>query len=139
MERIIERRATKLLQWELAQTKPLLEALDDEGRNRHVTNRLRVIEETLRGRLDRVEASVDQTALDDIARFDNQQFMQMMTDMCTASALCELVVPLLEQMEGGAPRDTPAEVRQLLPKLRRQVRRTAELEQKVMPDETAGE
>jgi hypothetical protein len=42
-------------------------------------------------------------------------------------------------MEGGAPRDTPAEVRQLLPKLRRQVRRTAELEQKVMPDETAGE
>jgi hypothetical protein len=65
--------------------------------------------------------------------------MQMMTDMCTASALCELVVPLLEQMEGGAPRDTPAEVRQLLPKLRRQVRRTAELEQKVMPDETAGE
>jgi S1-C subfamily serine protease len=139
MERIIERRATKLLQWELAQTKPLLEALDDEGRSRHVTNRLRVIEETLRGRLDRVEASVDQTALDDIARFDNQQFMQMMTDMCTASALCELVVPLLEQMEGGAPRDTPAEVRQLLPKLRRQVRRTAELEQKVMPDETAGE
>jgi hypothetical protein len=135
MERITERRGAEVAKWELQQTAPLLEALDEEGRTRHIVRRLGLVEESLRTRLDRVQASVDQTALDAIARFDNQQFMQMMTDMCVSIALRDLTEPLLEQIERSGGRAMPSDLRQLLPRLRRQMRRTTELEELVLPDE----